>query len=240
MRGVVLAGGLGKRLEPLTILTNKHLLPIYDKQMITYPIKTLVNAGVTDILLITGGDHSGDFLKLLGNGEEYKCNIRYAYQRGEGGIADALKLAEDFVQHERFITILGDNFYEDNLAIPVQNFIGQERGARILLKEMNLVDAKRFGVAKVRNGKVVNIVEKPKDPESDLVVTGCYMFDYKVWWFLQRIVPSDRGELEITDLLNLYIKSDSLEFDIINGYWSDMGTHKSLFTTSEFVFKKRL
>lgn len=240
MRGVILAGGRGTRLLPLTKITNKHLLPVYKKPMICYPLKALVTAGVTDILIVTGGDYAGGFIKLLGNGEDYKCSIKYAYQRGEDGIADALRLAEDFTRHEPFITILGDNFYSESLAPFVHNFMNQGSGARVLLKECDQKEElSQFGVPHIEGERITTITEKPEDPATNYVVTGTYMFDYKVWWYLSRLRPSDRGEYEVTDLLNHYAATGHLQYDVFNGKWGDMGTHDSLLDTAKYLAKMR-
>ena len=201
MKGVVLAGGLGTRMHPLTRVTNKHLLPVYDRPMIYYPIECLVNAGITDIQIVTGGNSAGHFLQLLGNGSDFGLkDLSYTYQRGEGGIADALKLCEHFVDGERFVVVLGDNIIGGNIKAAVEDFDRQEKGAKILLKEVH--DPERFGVATVGDGKVTKIVEKPTQPESNLAVIGIYMYDATVFDIARELRPSDRGELEITDVNN--------------------------------------
>ncbi len=227
MKGIILAGGLGTRLQPCTLVTNKHLLPIYDKPMIYYPIQALVNAGITDILIVTGGPFAGDFLKLLGNGQAFGLkHINYTYQEGEGGIAAALSLAEYFSGEEKICVILGDNIIEGNIISAVKDFSKQERGAKILLKEV--ADARRFGVAEIEKGKVVQIVEKPKEPKSNYAVTGIYFYDNHVFEFIKGLSPSERGELEITDVNNMYLKQGTLTHDILQGWWTDAGTFPSL------------
>ncbi len=234
MKGVILAGGLGTRLSPLTKVANKHLLPVYDKPMIYYPITTLVNAGVKDILLVTGGHNAGDFLRLLGNGAEFGLkHLNYTYQRGEGGIADALKLAEHFCGGDRLVVVLGDNIIERNIVRAVAAFAEQQHGAKILLKEVP--DPHRFGVATLAGNRVVKIVEKPKQPESNLAVIGIYMYDAQVFEIARSLKPSARGELEITDVNNAYIERGQLSFDVIEGWWTDAGTFESLFRASERV-----
>ncbi len=234
MKGVILAGGLGSRLSPLTKVTNKHLLPVYDKPMVFYPIQCLVNAGVKDILLVTGGNNAGDFLRLLGNGSEFGLkHLNYTYQHGEGGIADALKLAEHFADGEKIIVVLGDNIIEKNIAHAVSAFEKQKSGAKILLKEVH--DPQRFGVASLAGDKVVKIVEKPKQPESNLAVIGIYMYDARVFEIARTLKPSARGELEITDVNNAYIANGELTWDKLDGWWTDAGTFESLYHASELV-----
>lgn len=233
-RGIILAGGLGKRLEPLTRITNKHLLPVYCKPMIYYPIQTLVDAGIRDILIVTGGNNAGDFLRLLGNGSEFGLkHINYTYQRGEGGIAEALGLAEHFAQGEKIVVILGDNLVGKSIKKYVEEFIRQPCGAKILLKKVR--DPQRFGVAEIRGDKVINVAEKPKRPKSDLAVTGIYMYDHKVFEIIRPLRPSRRGELEITDVNNEYIKLGEMTFDILDGWWTDCGTFESLFRAGKLV-----
>ena len=238
MKGVVLAGGLGTRLLPLTRITNKHLLPIYDKPMIYYPIETLVRAGITDILLVTGGANAGDFLRLLGNGKEFGLrHINYTYQEGEGGIAEALGLAEYFVDGDKVIVILGDNILEKGIKPYVEEFIKQEKGARILLKEVTY--PQRFGVAEIENNRVVRIVEKPELPKTNYAVIGAYMYDSKVFDIIKTLTPSGRGELEITDVNNAYGRSGELTFNILDGWWTDAGTFESLYRASQLVANMR-
>lgn len=237
MKGIILAGGLGTRLHPLTKITNKHLLPIYDKPMIYYPIQTLTEAGIDDIMVVTGGSFAGDFLQLLGNGSEFGLKeIRYAYQQGEGGIADALRLAEHFVGDDRAIVILGDNILEKSIAPYVEAFREQSEGARILLKEVP--DPQRFGVPTFdENKKIVGIEEKPTDPASNYAVIGIYMYDQAVWDSVHGLKPSARGELEITDVNNAYLAAGNLQYDIVDGWWTDAGTFHSLLEASRLVSK---
>ena len=234
MKGVILAGGLGSRLRPLTLVTNKHLLPVYDKPMIYYPIQALVNAGIDDILIVTGGEHAGDFLKLLKNGKDLNINhLEYAYQEGEGGIADALKLAEDFADGDKICVILGDNIIEGNLRKAAGDFFTQKSGAKLLLKEVH--DPERFGVVGFENNKITEIIEKPKNPPSNLAVTGIYFYDRDVFEFCNSLEPSARGELEITDVNNFYLKRGDLTHEVLEGWWTDAGTFDSLFTASQLV-----
>lgn len=234
MKGVILAGGLGTRLNPLTRVTNKHLLPVFDRPMIYYPIEALVKAGIRDILLVTGGNNAGDFLKLLGNGAEFGLkHLNYTYQSGEGGIAEALGLAEHFADESKIAVILGDNILERTIRPAVEAFERQEKGAKILLKRVP--DPERFGVAELKGDRVVRIVEKPKDPPSDLAVTGIYMYDPHVFEFIRGLSPSERGELEITDVNNLYINEGSMTWEEVRGWWSDAGTFESLIRASNLV-----
>ena len=226
LKGVILAGGLGSRLMPLTKVTNKHLLPVYDKPMIYYPLECLVKGGVQDILIVTGGDSAGHFLKLLGSGKDFGAHIYYAYQQGEGGIADALRLAEAFIGDARMCVVLGDNLLQKTIKPSVDRFLAQKRGARILLKEVP--DPARFGVAEVAGTRVVGIVEKPKQPKSNLAVTGIYFYDAQVFDIIRTLKPSGRGELEITDVNNAYVKRGTLTYDILDGWWTDAGTFDSL------------
>jgi glucose-1-phosphate thymidylyltransferase len=234
MKGVILAGGLGTRLFPLTKITNKHLLPVYDRPMIYYPIQTLVNAGIDDIMIVTGGRKSGDFLSLLGNGKDFGLkHLNYTYQEGEGGIAEALGLAEHWAKGEPIAVVLGDNLIENNIRKAVADFRAQGRGAKILLKEVH--DPHRFGVATLAGNKVVKIVEKPKQPETNLAVIGIYMYDSRVWEIIKTLVPSDRGELEITDVNNWYIKDGSMTSEKLVGWWTDAGTFESLHHAAQLV-----
>jgi glucose-1-phosphate thymidylyltransferase len=234
MKGVILAGGLGTRLYPLTKITNKHLLPVHDKPMIYYPLQALVNAGIRDILIVTGGNHAGDFLKLLGNGKEFGLqHVNYTYQEGEGGIAAALALAEYFSEGEKICVVLGDNIIEKNILHAVRAFEKQERGARILLKEVP--DAHRFGVPEIRNGRILRIEEKPPNPPSSYAVTGIYMYDADVFQIIKTLKPSGRGELEITDVNNDYLRRGFLTYDILDGWWTDAGTFESLLRASNLV-----
>jgi glucose-1-phosphate thymidylyltransferase len=228
MKGVILAGGLGTRLRPLTSITNKHLLPVYNKPMVYYPIQMLVDAGIRDIMVVTGGNSAGDFLRLLGNGEDFGLSrINYAYQKGEGGIAEALGLARDFVDDERMVVVLGDNILEKGIARGVEAFARQERGARIFLKSVER--PWQYGIAETAGSKIVRIIEKPKDPPSDLAVIGVYMYPPNVFEIVDSLEPSARGELEITDVNNAYIQRGELEFEIVDGWWMDAGEdHEAL------------
>lgn len=234
MKGVILAGGLGSRLLPLTKVTNKHLLPVYDRPMVYYPIECLVNAGIEDILLVTGGNSAGDFLRLLENGEDFGlARLSYAYQRGEGGIAAALALAEEFSQGEKVCIVLGDNIIEGNIRKAAEDFEKQEKGAKILLKQVS--DPERFGVATLEGDKVLEIVEKPSQPASDLAVIGIYMFDSQVFEIINGLSPSERGELEITDVNNAYIAQGTMSSEVLEGWWTDAGTFDSLLSASQLV-----
>jgi glucose-1-phosphate thymidylyltransferase len=234
MKGVVLAGGLGTRLYPLTKITNKHLLPVYDRPMITYPIECLVKAGITNILVVTGGNNPGDFLRLLGNGKHYGVEqINYAYQEGEGGIAEALALAEAHAAHGPICVVLGDNIIEKNIVNAVADYKSLGKGAKILLKEVE--DPRRFGVPVLDGDRVVSIEEKPKNPASQYAVTGIYMYDAQVFDFIKTLSPSERGELEITDVNNLYIRQSSMSWSVLDGWWTDAGTFDSLLKASNLV-----
>ncbi|MCX5750075.1 MAG: sugar phosphate nucleotidyltransferase [Candidatus Saganbacteria bacterium] len=231
---MILAGGLGSRLAPLTRITNKHLLPLYDKPMIYYPIQTLVDAGISDIMIVTGGNNAGDFLKLLGNGADFGLkHINYTYQKGEGGIAAALALTEHFAAGSKVVVILGDNIIQGSIASHVAAFAKQTKGARLLLKEVH--DPERFGVAEIKGSKIVSIEEKPKKPKSSYAVTGIYMYDGKVFDIVKTLKPSRRGELEITDVNNAYIKRGQLQFDVLEGWWTDAGTFESLYRAGNLV-----
>jgi glucose-1-phosphate thymidylyltransferase len=234
MKGVVLAGGTGSRLNPLTRVTNKHLLPVYDKPMVYYPIQILVNAGIREILLVTGGKNAGEFLRLLGNGRDFGLkHINYTYQEGEGGIAEALSLAEHFADSEPVCVVLGDNIIENNVRHAVENFTKQRHGAKILLKEVQ--DAERFGVAEIRGDRVVSIEEKPRNPRSNYAVIGIYLYDATVFQKIRRLKPSGRGELEITDVNNFYIEEGTLTYEILDGWWTDAGTFESLLRANNLV-----
>ena len=234
MRGVVLAGGLGTRLLPLTKVTNKHLLPIYDRPMIYYPIQALANAGIEEIMLVTGGNSAGDFLKLLGNGKDFGLKrLNYSYQDGEGGIADALRLAEHFADDEPVCVILGDNIIEGNIARAADSFRKQQQGAKILLKDVK--SPQRFGVPILEGNRVVKIEEKPANPRSSYAVTGMYFYDARVFDIIKTLKPSGRGELEITDVNNAYIADGTLTWDILEGWWTDAGTIESLYLANQLV-----
>lgn len=225
MKGVILAGGSGSRLSPLTRITNKHLLPLYDRPMVTYAVQALVEAGVEELMLVTGGTHAGEFFRLLGNGHEYGIDrLFYAYQEREGGVAEALALAERFVAGDRCCVLLADNFFERGLGPVVQRFEEQEHGALIVLSEIAEDEHLRhLGVAELEGERIVRIVEKPDEPPSRLGATGLYFYDEQVWQVLPTLVPSGRGELEITDVINWYLGRDDVEFEVIDGYWGDAG-----------------
>ena len=234
IKGVVLAGGLGTRLAPLTRVTNKHLLPVYRKPMIYYPIEKLVKAGVQEIMVVTGGPFAGDFLKLLGNGREFGLKeVHYTYQEGEGGIAEALGLTENFVEGDRVCVILGDNIFSAEIGRGVEDFLKQKSGAKIFLKEVD--DPERFGVAELKGKNVVSIEEKPKKPKSKFAVTGIYMYDNEVFKIVKTLKPSGRGELEITDVNNAYVKRGTLTYDILDGWSTDAGTFDSLYRANKLV-----
>lgn len=226
MKGIILAGGNGKRLGHLTHVTNKHLLPVYDKPMIFYPLSTLLDAGLKDILIVSAKDHAGGFLKLLGSGRDFGCRFSYEVQEDAGGIAQALGLAEKFVDGDNVAVILGDNIFEDQFAKEVSQF-ERKKGARIFLKE--ITDAERFGVAELKDGKVLGIEEKPKQPKSNYAVTGFYLYDHDVFQVVKTLKPSARGELEITDVNNYYIQKGLMEASFVEGQWTDAGTFESLF-----------
>jgi glucose-1-phosphate thymidylyltransferase len=234
LKGIVLAGGTGSRLFPLTKITNKHLLPVYDKPMIYYPIQTLVDAGIRDILLVTGGRNSGDFLRLLANGKEFGLkHLNYTYQEGEGGIADALSIAEHFADGEKICVILGDNIIEKSIRAAVEDFAAQPNGAKILLKEV--ADAERFGVAEIGGNRIIGIEEKPRQPKSRFAVIGIYMYDATVFEKIKTLVPSGRGELEITDVNNAYVHEGTMTFGYLDGWWTDAGTFESLLRATNLV-----
>jgi len=234
MKGVILAGGLGTRLYPLTKITNKHLLPIFDRPMIYYPIEALLNAGIRDIMIVTGGKKSGDFLSLLGNGSDFGLkHLNYTYQKGEGGIAEALSLCEHWAAGESVCVILGDNIIEKNMTRAVRNFSEQKVGAKIMLKEVH--DPERFGVAELKGDRVLSIEEKPKRPKSNLAVIGIYLYDARVFDIIKTLEPSDRGELEITDVNNWYIRDGSMTYEVLDGWWTDAGTFESLLRAANLV-----
>lgn len=236
MKGIILAGGTGSRLMPLTRVTNKHLLPIYDKPMIMFPLQTLIDAGITEIMIVSGKGHAGHFLELLGSGEEIGVNLSYAVQERADGIAGALKLAKRFVGGDNIAVILGDNIFEDKF--DTSKF---SDGSRIHLKKVPDKDAERFGVAELdKDGRIIGIIEKPKKFISPYVVTGLYLYDYNVFDIIKELRPSDRGELEITDVNNAYIKERKMGYEMVNGFWSDAGQFESLHRTSIFVREKRI
>jgi len=227
LKGIVLAGGLGTRLHPLTKVTNKHLLPVYNRPMIYYPIQTLVDAGIKEILIVTGGNSAGDFLRLLGNGKEFGLrHINYTYQQGEGGIAAALALAEYFAADDLVCVVLGDNIFERSVAKSAADFVRRGRGARVHLRKVD--NPQRFGVPVLDGDRILKIEEKPKFPKSDYAVSGLYMYDPSVFDVIKTLKPSGRGELEITDVNNAYIERNAMTYEIIKGWWSDAGTFESL------------
>jgi glucose-1-phosphate thymidylyltransferase len=234
MKGIILAGGTGSRLYPLTKVTNKHLLPVYDKPMIYYPLQTLISAGITDIMIVSGRGHAGHFLELMGSGIEFGVSLTYEIQETAGGIAAALGLARHFAEDDAVTVILGDNIFEDSLQDAVRSF---RSGARIFLKEVP--DAHRFGVAEIEGDHIVSIEEKPKHPKSNLAVTGLYIYDTGVFDIIQELKPSKRGELEITDVNNEYIRNDNMTFSRLNGFWTDAGTFDSLLRAGLIVQQSR-
>jgi glucose-1-phosphate thymidylyltransferase len=238
MKGIILAGGTGSRLRPITNVTNKHLLPIYNKPMIYYPLETMAACGFTDVLLVSGREHAGHFLHLLGSGKNFGLKISYEVQEEAGGIAQALALAEDFADNGSVAVHLGDNIFEktEQLVKGVKNFQQDEKGAMIFLKKV--LDSKRFGVAEIQGSKVLSIVEKPEQPKSDLCVTGFYVYDSAVFSIVKTLQPSGRGELEITDVNNAYIQRDNMKFEVVEGDWTDAGTFDSLFRATELAYKK--
>ena len=237
MKGVILAGGTGTRMLPATKVVNKHLLNVWDRPMIYYPIQTLVKAGIKEILIVTGGNSPGDFLKLLGNGKEFGLKeIHYTYQEGSGGIAGALGLAEDFADDGPVAVILGDNIFENNIRSAVEDFKKQIMGAKFFLKKVT--DPERFGVAEIKGKNIIKIIEKPKNPKSNYAVTGLYMYDHQVFDVVKTLKPSKRDELEITDVNNFYIKQQTATFETVKGFWSDAGTFESLLRSSNLVAKK--
>jgi glucose-1-phosphate thymidylyltransferase len=227
MKGVVLAGGLGTRMLPLTRVTNKHLLPVHNLPMVFYPIQALVNVGITEILIVTGGHNAGDFLRLLANGTDFGLKrLNYAYQEGEGGIADALRHAENFADQDPICVILGDNIIENNFCESAERFRQQKQGAHIILKQVH--DPERFGCPEIVDGRIVGIEEKPRKPKSSYAVTGIYFYDNSVFQKIKRLKPSGRGELEITDINNMYLEEGTLTHGILDGWWTDAGTFESL------------
>ncbi len=239
MKGIVLAGGIGSRLYPLTRVTNKHLLPVYDKPMIFYPLQTLVDAGIRDILIVTGGQNAGDFLRLLQNGKEFGLQqLSFAYQEGEGGIADALRLAEPWAKGDKICVVLGDNIIESDIRDAASSFEQQDKGAMVMLKEVP--DPERFGVPVIENGRIVRIEEKPKKPLSSYAVIGIYFYDGTVFDRIRGLKPSGRGEYEITDINNSYIAEGTLRHTLLEGWWTDAGTFESLWHASNMVREKVL
>jgi len=239
VKGIILAGGLGTRLAPLTSVTNKHLLPIWNKPMIYYPIQTLVDAGIKEIMLVTGGNNAGDFLRLLGSGKEFGLkHIEYTYQKGQGGIADALRLAKDFADGDKVVVVLGDNIIEKPITKSIEKFKKQKKGARILIKKVS--DPQRFGVVEFKNGKILRIAEKPKRPKTNYAVTGVYMYDSEVFKIIKGLKPSKRRELEITDVNNRYIDQRTMRYDLLSGFWTDSGTFESLLRANNLVARRDL
>lgn len=236
VKGVVLAGGTGSRLMPLTKVTNKHLLPIGNKPMIYYPVEKLVSAGIDEILIVTGVDHMGDVVNLLGSGKDFSCRFTYKVQDEAGGIAQALALAENFANDGGIAVILGDNIFHSSLKPYLEKFDAQQTGARVLLKKVP--HPQRFGVAEIKDDKVTKIVEKPKKPKTNFAVTGIYFYDNTVFEKIKKLKPSGRGELEITDVNNAYINTHQLEYDILSGWWTDAGTFESLGKANELVIKE--
>jgi glucose-1-phosphate thymidylyltransferase len=242
MKGVILAGGSGSRLAPLTRITNKHLLPLYDRPMVTHAVEALVEAGVQELMLVTGGTHAGEFFRLLGNGHEYGIDrLFYAYQERSGGVAEALGLAERFVDGDKVCVLLADNVFEQSLRPVVENFEQQERGALVVLYEVEDEEHLRhLGVAELEGDRVVRIVEKPAEPASRYGVTGLYFYDEQVWECLPTLQPSGRGELEITDVINWYLDRDQVEFEVIDGYWGDAGESiEAYYDVNDFVRRTR-
>jgi len=236
MKGIVLAGGLGSRLKPLTKVTNKHLLPVHNQPMIYYPIQTLINAGIDDIMIVTGGNSAGDFLKLLGNGKDFGLkHLNYTYQEGEGGIAEALSLVEHFADDEAVCVVLGDNIIEGNIRQAAEDYEKQGKGAKILLKKVH--DPNRFGVPELEGDKVLRIEEKPENPKSNFAVIGIYFYDSTVFDIIKTLEPSSRGELEITDVNNHYITRGEMSWNELDGWWTDAGTFESLLYASNLVAK---
>jgi glucose-1-phosphate thymidylyltransferase len=239
VKGIILAGGLGTRLHPLTKITNKHLLAVYDKPMVYHPLEALVDAGIDDIMIVTGGNNAGDFLRLLGNGSDFGLkHINYTYQEGEGGIAEALGLTEHFAEDNKVAVILGDNIFEKSIKTYVDQFREQEDGARILIREVP--DPQRFGTVELKDDRIVGIEEKPKTPKSNYIVTGIYMYDSSVYDIIKTLKPSDRGELEITDVNNAYIEKGKMHYDILDGWWTDAGTIESLHKANNLVAKREM
>ena len=236
MKGIILAGGSGSRLYPCTKVTNKHLLNVYDKPMIYYPLGTLLHANIKDILIISGPEYAGHFLRLLGSGKNFNAKFTYEIQEGSLGIANALSLAEDFADKQKFVTILGDNIFDDNISKHVEDFVKGKESAKILLKEVE--SPERFGVAEIKNGKLVGIEEKPKKPKSNLIVTGCYMYDGSVFSIIKNLKPSRRGEYEISEVNNEYVKRKSISYSVLKGFWSDAGTFSSLHKAAQFIMEK--
>ncbi len=236
MKGIILAGGTGTRLFPLTKVTNKHLLPIYNKPMIFYPLETLKKSGITDIMIVAGGENIGDFMKLLGSGKDYGVKLTYRVQDGAGGIPVALGLGKEFIGNSKFAVILGDNILEEPIKKDIEDFEKSKFGCKILLKKVN--EPERFGIAEVKGNKVVKCYEKPEKPVTDLAIIGVYFFDSKAFEIIPKLKPSKRGELEITDIINYYIENKNITYRVIEGFWKDAGTFPSLFATNKYVAEK--
>lgn len=237
MKGIILAGGMATRLRPLTKVTNKHLLPVYNKPMIYYPIETLVNAGIKDIMIVSGKGHAGHFLELLRSGKDFGARFSYGVQEEPGGIAQALSLCDDFADNDKIVVMLGDNILEDEIGKAVKDFKAQEKGAKVFLKEVD--NPKSFGIAEVEGDKIINIVEKPEEPKSNLAVIGLYMFDNQVWDIIKTLKPSGRGELEITDVNNFYVQQGTMTFSQLKGWWGDGGeSYDSLLEAGILARKK--
>lgn len=237
MKGIILAGGTGSRLMPLTKVTNKHLLPVGKYPMVYYPLHTLAQCGIKDIMIVSGRGHAGHFLELLGSGKDFGARISYALQEKAGGIAEALSLCEDFADNEKVAVILGDNIYFDNFESEVRRFESVERGARVFLKKVD--DPYRFGVPEIAGDKIINIEEKPADPKSPYAVTGFYLYDNRVWDVIKKLKPSGRGELEITDVNNFYVADGTMKFSVVPGWWTDAGTFSSLLHANVLVSKDK-
>lgn len=236
MKGILLAGGEGTRLMPCTIVTNKHLLPVYDKPMIYYPLNTLIKAGIKDILIVSGREHLGHICEFLGSGKEWDANFTYKVQDESGGIAEALGLAEDFVNKDNIAVILGDNIFEDNMKEQVEEFEKQQNyEAKIFLKTVDVESSKRFGIALLSGDRVSYVEEKPENPQSNFAITGLYIFDSKVFDIIKTLKPSNRGELEITDVIDAYVQLGTCTYDLVQGFWSDAGTFESLYQASKLV-----
>lgn len=237
MKGIILAGGTGSRLAPLTKVTNKHLLPVYDRPMIYFPIETLTKAGIKDIMIVSGKGHAGQFLELLQSGNQFGAHFSYAVQEEAGGIAQALSLCEDFGDSEKIVVMLGDNILEDDIAAAVKEFKEQQKGAKIFLKEVE--NPSSFGVAEIEGDKIISIIEKPQEPKSNLAVVGLYMYDSQVWDVIKTLKPSGRGELEITDVNNFYVEKGEMSFSVLSGWWGDGGeSFDSLLRAANLVSKR--
>ena len=235
IKGVILAGGLGTRLQPLTLITNKHLLPVYNKPMILYPLETLKQSNIKEILIVCGKEHAGHFMNFLGSGKDYGVKLSYALQHGSGGIAEALRLAEDFADNDKIAVILGDNVFEKSFLREVEKFKKKE-GATVFIKKVP--DPHRFGVVELKKDKIIGIQEKPKKPKSKMITTGFYLYDSSVFKKIKKLKPSWRNELELTDVHNMYIKEDKLHWSEVRGFWSDAGTMPTLLSTANWVAKK--